>query len=137
MNLPPWWMGESFENVKTIEGQGMIEYMRSLETIKPAIMTHPLVDSRFNRAKSMCSWIEASHAGAAFVGPAFREYQRPGITNYEPGNSDSFFAAIDGLIEQPELIPYNAMKGQSVITTELSLREVNKIRMEVFKRYRK
>lgn len=80
----------------------------------------------------MCSWIEASHAGAAFVGPDFVEYRRDGITNYEAENSESFFKAIDGLITEPINIIENAKKGQALITTELSLREVNKERIKLF-----
>ena len=133
INVPPWWLSEGFENVKTVAPRSTREYMDMIQKLKPAIMTHPLMDCAFNRAKSMCSWIEASHAGAAFVGPDFLEYQRDGITNYKAGDSSSFHEAIDGLITEPTRIIENARKGQRLITGELSLREVNKKRMEVFR----
>lgn len=132
MNVPPWWLGDTFDNVHVVEGQGIKKYMNVLQSTKPAIMTHPLMDTDFNRAKSMCSWIEACHAGAAFVGPDFKEYQRDGISNYKAGDSESFFNSINFLIENPEMIPINAKKGQEIITTSLSLREVNKLRAKLF-----
>jgi len=132
MNVPPWWLFADFDNTHIVEGKDIIQYIKSLEETKPAIMTHPLVDSDFNRSKSMCSWIEASHAGAAFVGPDFKEYQREGITNYKANDSQSFFNAIDGLIKNPEMIIENAKKGQKIITSSLSLTEINKIRYELF-----
>lgn len=133
INRPPWWLGFAPENVKVLQPYNVLEYMHVLHKIKPAIMTHPLTDCNFNRSKSMCSWIEASHAGAAFVGPAFREYQRDGITNYEAGNSESFFKAIDSLIMNPVSIIENAEKGQKAITSTLSLRRVNELRLKAFR----
>lgn len=137
INCPPWFLGADFENVKVLPPLNVLEYMHILHKIKPAIMTHPLIDCTFNRAKSMCSWIEASHAGAAFVGPNFKEYERPGLTQYEAGNSESFFKSIDGLIMQPERIIEAARLGQTEITGPLSLKEVNKARFEMFKALRR
>lgn len=133
MNCPPWFLGDDFDNVKTLPPLNVLEYMHIIQSIKPAIMTHPLLDCSFNRAKSMCSWIEASHAGAAFVGPDFTEYTRPGLTQYKANDGLSFFNAIDGLISQPERIIESARLGQAEITGPLSLREVNKKRFEIFK----
>jgi len=135
MNCHPWWLGETFENVKHLEGMSIIDYMSALGEIRPAIMTHPLLDSDFNRAKSMCSYIEAAHAGAAFVGPDFEEFVRPGLERYTPDSGESFFAVIDRLIEQPERIVANARLAQAEITGPLSLRQVNRIRWETFKRF--
>lgn len=133
MNVPPWWLGDNdFKNVKTLQPHGVREYMDVIQQIKPAIMTHPLVDCRFNRAKSMCSWIESCHAAAAFVGPDFKEYNRDGVTTYKPQDNESFYNAIDGLIENPVKIPENVEKGQSLITGELSLRKVNEKRFKLF-----
>lgn len=131
VNVPPWWLGAQYDNVQTVGPRSVIDYMAMMQEIKPAIVTHPLTDCAFNRAKSMCSWIEASHAGAAFVGPDFKEYQRDGITNYTAEDGESFFNAIDGLITEPVKIIDNAKKGQSLITNELSLERVNEKRWDV------
>jgi len=133
MHCYPWWLGHVPDNVKFIEGMNLIDYMEAIKKLAPAIMTHPLLDSDFNRCKSMCSWIEASHAGAAFVGPDFEEYDRPGLERYVPGSSESFFSVIDGLIREPARIVHNAKLGQAEILGPLSLREVNKKRWELFK----
>jgi hypothetical protein len=132
MNCYPWWLGEVPSNVRFIEGMNAIDYMAAIQKISPAVMTHPLVDTDFNRCKSMCSWIEASHAGAAFVGPDFEEFERPGLERYTPGNSESFYKVISGLMNDPSRIVHNAKLGQAEILGPLSLREVNKTRAKLF-----
>jgi glycosyltransferase involved in cell wall biosynthesis len=132
INCYPWWLGEEFPNVKFLDGMNVIDYMDALKTLKPAIMTHPLLDSDFNRCKSMCSYIEAAHAGAAFVGPDFEEFERPGCVRYKAGSSESFFSSIDGLISHPELIVHAALEAQKEILGPLSLRTVNEIRWKLF-----
>ena len=134
INCPAWWLKGEYDSVKFIEGMNVFEYMAALKTLKPAIMTHPLLDSDFNRCKSMCSYIEAAHAGAAFVGPDFEEFERPGCTRYKPGDSDSFYNAMSGLIENPHRIIENALLAQAEIQSGLSLRRVNEIRWDVFTR---
>jgi hypothetical protein len=133
LNVKPWFLGEEFDNVKHVQGMGLIEYFEFIKKAKPAIMTHPLLDSPFNRAKSMCSWIEAGHAGAAFVGPDFEEFKRPGCINYQPNSSESFFNAINNLINNPHGIIENARMIQKEITGPLSLKNVNEKRWEIFK----
>jgi hypothetical protein len=55
----------------------------------PSVLLYGLDDCAFNHAKSSCSWLEATMCGSIAVGPAFREWERPGILRYEPGNMES------------------------------------------------
>ena len=48
----------------------------------PWVHVVPLADSRFNRAKSMIAWIEATCAGAVVLAPDWEEWQRPGVVHY-------------------------------------------------------
>ena len=132
INMPPWWLGDNFENVKTVAPRDALDYMRMLNNIKPAIMAHPLSDCRFNRAKSMCSWLEASGCGSAFVGPDFPEYSREGIINYTPGDSKSFYNEINQLITDPIDIIESAKTSQDIIKKHLLLKDVNKLRYDIF-----
>ncbi len=116
-----------------IDGMGTLEYFRYMHDVAAAIVVHPLSDCDFNRAKSMACYLEASHAGAAFVGPDFEEFQRPGITAYKPDDGTSFFDAVNNLIEHPNKIIENAAVGRKTITGPLELGVINEIRMKVFR----
>lgn len=125
---PSWMMSQKYSNVHYIGPKETLEYMRMIWEIAPLIMYHPLHDNDFNRSKSMCSWLEASHAGAAFVGPDFEEYSRPGIVKYQPGNSDSFYDAMSGLIKSKDAMINSIQDSAKYIHENLTLDHVNKIR---------
>lgn len=125
----PWFLEAKAPNVKTADALKIIEYFRALHDTAPAILAHPLADSDFNRSKSMCSWLEATHARAAFIGPDFEEFHRDGITNYN-GN---FFEVAAELLNHPEKILINYEKSEKYIQENLTLDRVNAIRYSVFK----
>lgn len=127
----PWMFKTTGTNVKFIEPLGIAEFHRALHDLAPAIMTHPLSDSDFNRSKSMCAWIEATHARAAFVGPDFEEFNRNGIINY--GKDKSFYEAIAGLISEPIKIRDAIFESDKTIQTELTLSKINRMRLDCFK----
>ena len=129
---PPWWLDKSIKNIHYIAGLGIYEYFKCIWDLGPAIMAHPLTNSDFNKAKSMCSWLEATHAGAAFVGPKFKEFERPGITHYEAENPDSFFEVCDDLIMNPIKIIKNIELSEQEVFTNLELTKVNELRYNVF-----
>lgn len=117
-------------NVKVADGMKHIKYFEALHNNAPAIMCHPLTDCDFNRSKSMCSWLEATHARAAFVGPDFEEFKRPGVTNY---NKDfSFYDAVTSLIENPKKVGENIMASNDYMMKNLTLTKVNEIRHEFY-----
>ena len=122
----PWWLKPA-ENLKHIGGLGIIEFMQSIYDMAPAIMHHPLTDCDFNRSKSMCSWLEATHARAAFVGPDFEEFKRPGIVNYS-----SLYESISELINNTEKIGKCIDESTKYIHENLTLKIVNKKRLEFF-----
>jgi hypothetical protein len=130
------WMLRPAHNLHFIGGMGIVEYMKFIHDSCPAIMSHPLKRSAFNEAKSMCSWIEATHARACFVGPNFQEFERPGLVTYEADNSESYFKAVDQLITNPGLLIPNMSLSEGEILSSLEIRAVNKIRYEVFNKAR-
>jgi glycosyltransferase involved in cell wall biosynthesis len=131
---PSWMFRHTHSNVHFVGSKDILEYMHMMYEMAPSVVYHPLFDSDFNRAKSMCSWLEATHAGAAFVGPEFEEFTRPGITNYKPNDPESFFESMKSLLSNPIKIEGNYRESAEYIARELTLERVNEIRMSAIKR---
>lgn len=128
----PWILDAGkFKNVQTAEPLGISEYFRAFHDTAPAILAHPLEDNEFNRSKSMCSWLEATHARAAFIGPDFEEFKRPGIINYNA--SKSFFECAAELLNEPQRIATHFWDSENYIRENLDLSVVNMTRYNVFK----
>lgn len=127
---PSWMFTQSFQNVHYVAGKQPLEYMHMIWDMAPSVMYHPLHDSDFNRAKSMCSWLEATHAGAAFVGPDFEEYKRPGLLNYKPNSPESFFETMRLLLGSPNRITKNFKESFDHINQSFLLKHANKLRWE-------
>ena len=130
---PSWMFRHSHNNVHHVNSRDIMEYMHMIWEMAPSVMYHPLFESDFNKAKSMCSWLEATHAGAAFVAPNFDEFTRPGITNYKANDPESFFESMKALLSDPKTIDDNAKLSASHIEKHLSLDVVNEIRWNAFK----
>lgn len=130
----PWFFSKDYPNVAFLDGEGIQEYFRKLHEMAPSIMTHPLSDCDFNKSKSMACFLEATHAGATFVGPDFEEFDRPGIVKYKPDDGEDFFNQIDGLITNPINIIEKHVSSKTYVDSELELGVINKIRWEGFKK---
>lgn len=132
----PSWMfrKKDHPNVHFVGAKNMLEYMHMVWDMAPGIVYHPLTDTDFNRSKSMCSWIEATHAGAAFVAPDFEEFQRPGITNYKAEDMQSFFEKMHSLLANPQMLDDNFNSSADYIASNLTLDKVNEIRWSELKK---
>lgn len=127
----PWILeAKDFPNVQTSDGLKVAEYFRAIHDTAPAIVAHPLSDNDFNRCKSMCSWLEATHARSAFIGPDFEEFKRPGVLNY--GKNRSFFDAAHELLSNPEKILEYYKTSEEYIMENLTLDKINPLRMKAF-----
>lgn len=103
--------------------QDLFEYFEKLRQSKCHYLLVPLVDNRFNRAKSNIAWIEATWAGKVVIAPDLPEWHRPGIINYvdtghlsqilseltEKFPSDTVFERQDRLIESSKYISENLL----------------------------
>jgi len=101
-----------------------------LETAAP-IQIVPLQDDTFNKAKSNCSWLEATWAGSAVLAPEFLpEFCKPGITTYK--DNDDFYEKLKGLIEASQADRTALVeKSRFEIKKNYALCEVNKERKKV------
>lgn len=83
----PYLESKCGDNYIIIPGTHMLDYFINFQMINPNIFIYPLEDTKFNRAKSNISWIEATYAGAAVLAPEFhQDFIKPGILNFK----DSF-----------------------------------------------
>lgn len=128
----PWILDAGdFPNVQMADPLGVLEYFRAFHDSAPSIVAHPLVDNDFNRCKSMCSWLESTHARAAFIGPDFEEFQRDGIEVYNAQRS--FFDVAASFLDDPRKIFENVAKSEAYISKHLTLDVVSVKRMESLK----
>lgn len=128
----PWILdAKNFSNVQMADPLKIIEYFRALHDTGVSILAHPLEDNEFNRAKSMCSWLEATHARAAFIGPDFEEFKRDGILNY--GKDLSFFEAASRVLNDMQLMNQMYFDSEMYIMKHLTLDIVNEKRMNAFR----
>lgn len=128
----PWILGaKEFSNVQMADPLNIIEYFRAVHDTGISILAHPLEDNEFNRAKSMCSWLEATHARAAFIGPDFEEFHRDGILNY--GKNLSFFEAASRVLNDMQLMNQMYFDSEMYIMKHLTLDIVNKLRVKAFR----
>lgn len=113
-------------NVVEVESIDPAEFWKFLWKTAPALITVPLWDCPFNRAKSNIAWIEGIHAGAPCLAPDWEEWQRPGIINYK--DPHDFRVKLDcfmrGEFDGAKLFK----EGDEYIKDNLTLRKVNMIR---------
>ena len=77
-----WGGGMELFGGKHVRELPFIDYMVSLRNNSPALIVKPLIDIPHNRAKSNCTWLEATYAGAACLAPDWEEWQEDGIEHY-------------------------------------------------------
>lgn len=82
----------------------LLDYFDYLRSRSPGIVMAPLVDNRFNRAKSNIAWIEATMVGAICICSDLPEWQREGAINYKNPQDFvvAFKAAFDASAERLE-----------------------------------
>lgn len=131
---PFWLTVEKIEAVPKLKTDSMIlvdaldpiEYFAFLAKTKPALMHVPLEDVQFNRCKSNIAWVEATHAGAVALAPAWAEWERPGVITYKDHKEyeDRFDRFIRGEFDGAKLWA----ESRDFIAENLTLTKVNRIR---------
>lgn len=110
------------ENHHIIPGIPLMEYFRFLNQNNPNIMLFPLCDTKFNRAKSNISWLEATYSGAVLFGnknlPEFHHAQ----------DIDTLEATLDGY--DPESLRKLNEQSWQYIQDNLLLSKINELRLE-------
>jgi hypothetical protein len=131
--VPPMKEASKLPNFKPLCGLQVHEYFRAIHKAAPLIMYHPLRDHPFNHAKSNCCWMEATFAGALFVGPDTHEFSKhKGMRNYKIEDAGSFYNtmsqaitdASNGNIE-------DVITSNDIIRDSLTLDQTNKVRFNI------
>lgn len=132
-----WPLLEAMEgkpNVKIYEAQDVVEYHRTYKGYGAQVSWAPLMTNLFNNSKSMCAWLEATYAGAAFLGPDFKEYRRNGITNYH--DPSTFYDEMKALLSDPEkCMELQKTSIDTIIEQKLTLKDTAKQRIQILKQY--
>jgi len=114
-------------NYNVMMGMHIIDYIKFFKNLNPNIFIYTLQDNPFNSAKSNISWIEATYAGAAFIGPEFLpEFARPGIVHYNKSMSTVFENIKD---EYRSLAIVNGLSWDYIVKN-LLLSSVNNLRYQ-------
>jgi hypothetical protein len=122
----PWFL-EGKGNFKFAPYLDLIEYFYWLCSNDFNVSIVPLTDSPFNRAKSNCSWIETTQAGAVTVAPLWDEWVRDGIVNHYEG----MFERVESAMEEDVAREDYWKQSQDFIFNNLLLSKVNHQRMEI------
>lgn len=123
----PYLESKCGDNYLIIPGTHILDYFRNFNKINPNIFIYSLEDTQFNRCKSNISWIEATYAGAAVLGPEFHgEFIKPGIKNF----GDSFVREFNSLKKNYDKLEQMNKESWEYIKSKLLLSNVNKKRYE-------
>jgi glycosyltransferase involved in cell wall biosynthesis len=113
---------------------GLIQYFNHIRELNPILQIVPLVDHTFNHSKSNIAWLEGIYSGAVTVAPScFEEFNRPGVVRYK--DTDDFKKVITELMANPEAIKQIYMEGYNYIKEHLLLSNVNKMRIDLLKKF--
>jgi len=126
-----WYVAEHINNPYCQPESDLISYFNLLKSLLPAIHIIPLIDNDFNRAKSNCSWIEGTYAGAAVIAPDFSEFRRPGITNYK--DATDFGNKLELLMNDESLRQKLYTQSFEYIRDNLLLSKINEKRLKIIK----
>lgn len=129
MGNPAWQVYTKMSDYQLHRPQDNLVFLKNLSDLKPKVMLVPLQDNFFNRCKSNIAWMEAVHAGAVTVAPAFPEWQQSGVIHYEAGNADSFLKAAQQAIALSEEEHKNLVKQAfDAILYQYDISYVNELR---------
>lgn len=62
------------KRIRQYANDGVIEYIKTLASLRPELIYVPLEDIPFNHAKSHIAWLEGTYAGAKIVCPDWEEW---------------------------------------------------------------
>lgn len=126
-----WFLTDNMPHTQTLLTKPVetFEYHRHIMKLAPKAMMVPLHNSDFNRCKSNIAWLEATFCGAAAIGPAWDEWEHPGVITYD-GELDFKKQLEDVLMDVTDT---DAMASESwkYIKERLTLDAVNGLRADV------
>ena len=110
---------------EVISNLNILSFFEELLQQAPAVVMVPLDETVFNQAKSNIAWMEATLVGAKAVAPAWPEWDKPGVMQYEQHRpfKDTLLHAI--------VRSWDTSASWNHITDNLLLSKVNEARINV------
>ncbi len=133
----PWWITEKMDparcRVMPFDSSYPI-FMNNIMKMRSAIHIVPLHDSEFNRCKSNLSYLEGTVAGSVVLAPDFEEWRNLGAITYTDANGfrSQLFELMSTKSDDLDKI---ANKNLEFIKAYKSLKEINKLRLSVMKKF--
>lgn len=131
----PWYISEKMpKNKVTFANQmDLFDYFYALRQISPKIAIVPLHDTTFNRCKSNIAAIESIYAGAVPLCPGWAGWEIPGVVHYQ--DKAGFKQLLNAMINDQSGGSMDYPLLADAISNSLSLDEVNKKRIELYKEF--
>jgi hypothetical protein len=116
------------EKIAVHEPQDVLIYHQQLVNLKPKFMHVPLVENPLNLCKSNIAWIEATYAGAVTIGPAWPEWNRPGLYQYQA--QDDYGSWLQTPVSD-DVLRESWQQSWDYIRQNLLLSHVNQLRAQI------
>lgn len=126
----PWYITEKMTNAYNIKECDITTYNKFIKDLKAAVQIVPLLDNKFNRAKSNIGWLEGTYAGSCTVCPSIPEFEKPGCINYSE-EKENFGYLLEKAMKSKTFRKENYEKSFEYIKDNLMLSDINKKRIEV------
>lgn len=110
--------------------QDLYSYFHSIVSLRPEFVFVPLMDNKFNRAKSNIAWIEATYCGAVTIAPTLPEWQQPGVLNYENPEHCRKLLKVAAVMPAEERIK-RVEESREAIRKNYLLSDLNKRRFDI------
>jgi hypothetical protein len=132
MGFKPWFLMDDLQKINPdtfhIKGTDIVNYFHLMSRLRPSIGIVPLSNCPFNESKSNCAWLEFTSFGAVTLGPNWKEWNKPGITNYD--DPQDFETKLKELISNADKNLSLHSTSKQYIENNLLLSNINKQRKD-------
>lgn len=120
---------ERIRNHQVWAATPIIQFFTDLVNIHATACYYSLADNDHAQSRSHVSWLEATFAGMAFIGPDIPEFQRPGILNYK--TPEDFYRVTESVIKGEVDIEKQVNESWAHIQERYMLSRINNMRAQI------
>jgi hypothetical protein len=129
-----WYMTERIQQCIHIKECDPIDYFKFIKEWKSAIQIVPLLNNKFNAAKSNIAWVEATYAGSATIVPDLPEFRCHGAILYNPDDGSTFLYQLEKCIKSKAYRQEKYEESFDYIQDNLLLSKINRKRIEIIEK---
>jgi len=112
-----------------VEHRDIFHYFEYIRRFRARAFLFPMVDNRFNHARSNICWLEATMAGSVTIAPDWWEWKHPGIIRYR--KPEEFHEVVLEVMKGGVSVDQAYRESYRYITENLLLSKVNRQRIEI------